>query len=248
MEATKNAGLFKGALITLQGLASQALGTTEQGQLEAQARVTSKRITELTDNIASYEKAGGSFFGGLAKSARDELGDLQKSAAQTSTLLKAIADRKQFGDHPITIDKGQGTAAPGIKTKGPDTASAELRKRLDGELKAIRDFANEQRDILDFSGRLLQGEYNDATISLQNFFDDQSNIRKKALANDLAEQDKIIAAERAFAAQTTKPTERIDAENKIAEAVRKKTALIVRSGQGRAIGEPGQRARSQSAC
>lgn len=106
-----------------------------------------------------------------------------------------------------------------------ESAAARLRKTLDGQLQAIRDFAAQQQQIFDFASKYLKGTYDDGLVSARDFYAAQDQIRQAGLANTLAALDKEIAAQRAAAARSLKPEERLDAENKIAEAVRKRAAV-----------------------
>ncbi len=114
-------------------------------------------------------------------------------------------------------------------------AEAALRKTLDGLLRTIKQETDQQQNALAFSNRLLEGEYQDKLISLGNFYDDQSNIRKRALQVQLDEQDRIIAAEQAFLRATKNPASKIEAQSRIDEAKQTKTGLQVRFGQDEQI-------------
>jgi hypothetical protein len=177
-------------------------------QLNALAHLDIKGFTAISDAVTSD--------GERAKKELDAL--VQKvlnPTAQTSTGIP-----------------GGRTQAPRLPGAGAaDTAEAQLQKQLEAQLRAIRLTTDEQQSEIAFSNRFLEGEYQDGITSLQNFFDDQSNIRKHALQVALAEQDKIIAAEQAFAAKTTNPAKRDEADAKVDDARQRKTALIIAAGQ-----------------
>jgi hypothetical protein len=110
-------------------------------------------------------------------------------------------------------------------------AEAELRKRLDGQLKAIKDFAQQQKDAFDFANQSLKDSYDEGLVSLQQFFDAQANLRAGALQEQLAAIDKEIAAQQQFRSKANNQADRLDATNKIAEAERQRAAAIVKASR-----------------
>lgn len=110
-------------------------------------------------------------------------------------------------------------------------AEAILRKQLDGQIKLIKEFATQQRDAVAFVNKLVEGQYQAGETSLSAFLDDQQKLRAYALRSQLDEQDKIIAAEQAYASKATKPSDRVDAEYKIKEAVQAKKNATIKAAQ-----------------
>jgi hypothetical protein len=114
---------------------------------------------------------------------------------------------------------------------GASSAGAVLRKELDGQLKAIREFAEQQRDGYAFANQYLRGVYDDGITSLADFFEKQGAIRDAGLQAQLAALDKEIAALEAYKSKAVKPEDRVAAENKIAEAVQHRAGVIQRASQ-----------------
>jgi phage-related minor tail protein len=119
------------------------------------------------------------------------------------------------------------------KFQGPGASDAEavLKKQLEGQLKAINDFAGEQKAAFDFANQLLKGAYSDGLISLHDYYAAEASIRDSALQAQLAVFDKRIAAERDYLAKAKKPQDQEDARNKIAAALRERGDAATDAGR-----------------
>jgi hypothetical protein len=126
------------------------------------------------------------------------------------------------------------TALPTLRFEGPVTgpskantaaadAAREQRRILDGQLKEIRAFAEEQKDAFDFANRFVKSAYDAGLTTLQQTFDSERQIRDAALASTIAALDAEVRVLEAHARKASKPEARIDAENKIAEAVARRS-------------------------
>lgn len=123
------------------------------------------------------------------------------------------------------------SAKPALKfnfdTAAAGNAAAEQRKLLDGQLRAIRDFAQDQRDAFEFANTLVKGQYDDGLSTLRQFYESQAAIRDAGLQAQLTAIDKEVAALRSYKPRDA--ADRVDNENKIADAVRRRSETIVRS-------------------
>lgn len=135
--------------------------------------------------------------------------------------------------------------APGLKAAGggggASKAEQELKKRLDGQLQAERDFARDQAQVYDFAERLAQGRFDAGVTSLAAFFSEQQTLRDAALAAQVASLDKEIALQQQAAGKLT-GTHRIDLENKIAESVRNRAKVVEIAGQAEQLAQQQQAA------
>ena len=125
---------------------------------------------------------------------------------------------------------------PDLPEIATDNGLAELKKRLEGQLQAVRDFAERQRDAYEFANRYVDGVYADGLISLQEYFVAQKRLREAALASQVAELDKEVALQRSIASKLP-ATERIDTENKIAKAIQDRAQLVQRAAQDEILAE-----------
>ena len=162
---------------------------------------------------------------------REEVAELRKREA----ILVKAQEREGF---PQASYSNEGrmrppAAAPGLPS-APDVAKLEearkareaaaarvepeFKKRLDGRIKAIQDFGRQQADAYQFANEQLEDAYADGLLSLGQTYDEQKRIREDALKAQLAAIDKEIAAYQSALPHLTS-TNRIDVENKIAEAV-----------------------------
>lgn len=117
-----------------------------------------------------------------------------------------------------------------VEGAGSD-AAAILKKQLDGQIKAIREFAEQQRDGYEFANQYLKGVYDDGLTSLADFFAKQKSLRDAGLQAQLDAIGLEITALEDYKRKALKPQERIDAENKIAEAIQRRASIQQRAGQ-----------------
>jgi hypothetical protein len=175
----------------------------------------------------------------IAKEASSDIDDILSRKTFRERLAEQRAKRaaaENTGPDPNQSDAEtarllRSGGKPKIKFNGADTAGAGiLKKQLDGQLKAIREFAQQERDAYDFANKFVKGTYDDGLISLQQFFDEQSRIRDAGLASQLQALDKEKAALQA-ALPKSKDADRVDIENKIAEVVAKRAEAVAKAGR-----------------
>jgi hypothetical protein len=117
----------------------------------------------------------------------------------------------------------------------PDTGSAskaeeELKKRLEGQIKLIQEFARQQSDAYQFANKFVDEAYAQGLTSLQDNIDAQKRLRDAGLAAQVAALDEEIKARKAALPKLT-GTNRIDEENKIKEAVEKRATAVQKASQ-----------------
>jgi hypothetical protein len=166
----------------------------------------------------------------LAKEARAEgakmkfsLGLQDKVEAGFSRLAQtgaggALPPKKPKVDTSGLADGGAGAAG---------SAGAALRKTLDGQLKIIREFAEQQKDAYEFANQLAKGRYQDGLTSLADLHAKQKELRAAALQAELNAIDEQSAAwAKARKNPLLKEPERIDLDNKIAESAQKRAGIV----------------------
>jgi hypothetical protein len=167
--------------------------------------------------------------------ARERILALKAALDGTGAAVRQASDDYSHEGRNRPAAKQQAPGLPDLS--GADKANAELKKTLDGQIKLIQAFGQQQRDGYAFAQQYVDVVYSRGLESLQEYFDQQKAIREAGLASQLAEQDKIIAAEQVAAARTTNVVDRIDAENKIREAREKRNAAVLRFTQQEVIAD-----------
>ena len=160
--------------------------------------------------------------------------------ARMSNAIRAATDPRAQRLNALTDPRSttfEQTEKPKITFEGPpDTAAAnqaaqEQRRILDGQLRLVRDFAQQQADAYAFANQYARGAYDDGLQSLAAFFESQKAIRAAGLSAQLEAIDKEVAALRAYGEKASKPEQRIDAENKIADAMAKRADVARKAAQ-----------------
>lgn len=228
----------------------EALGFDVGGTGEAAA--LTREIEELTDRQkklrASMAPGAPSAWQSLYDPRlRKELDEVNARLGTAQERLSALADAdKNYGNEgrnaPKPTLKVPDKPKKGGGSKAADDGTSELKRRLDGELALIRDFAESQRQGYEFANRYVEGAYAAGQIGLQEFFDTQQRIRDAGLAAQLESLDKQIAAAEKFA--RARPVdkdprrasaERLEDENKIADLVARRAAIEQKAGQDAAL-------------
>lgn len=142
---------------------------------------------------------------------------------------------------PTEVEPGK-KRAPKLPDEGAASrAAADLRKRLDGQVQAVKDFARDQAEMYDFANRLAEGRYSAGLVSLEEFYSEQKTLRDAALAAQLRAIDQQRALQEA-AIPKLKGADRIEAENKIADAARERARVVEKARQTELLAEQAQQA------
>jgi hypothetical protein len=122
--------------------------------------------------------------------------------------------------------RGEGKLdAPGLGSVDTEDTAKRI---LDGQIKALERSIKEEEEQLKDRESFLQRYYQDGYLSTKDYYDRRQQVLADALVKELETYDKEIAALQAFAAKAS-PKDRVDAENKIAEAIDKRAAVQKRA-------------------
>lgn len=214
------------------------------------ATILGAAFNSLGKSVAASAVIMGELFSGNVKNAMalatDRAAEINGEFKQTLALLTAInnttppstsgSSAGNQSDAETARLRRSGTPAgtrraPRIPDGGAaSSAQAEFKKGLDLQIRAINDFANQQRDAYEFANRYVEGAYNAGLISQRAYFDEQRRIRSEALAVSVDAINQEIALQQK-ASQKLTGTDRLDAEGKIAEAVARRAEVTRKFGQ-----------------
>lgn len=200
------------------------------------ARNASHRLRTVVGEVerlqAAIDRKGGD--AGMAKKMselRAEAAALSQEALRASDALKGFADKANPLPKPTAAaDVGlkDKPGAPDIPTKagtsGIDKARTEalanLRKVIEGRVKAIGAGLDEERDLQRFHEDFSRGLYSAGEQSLEQFYAAQDQARqdnlaavRKATAEEIAEREKLLSSK-----LLKTPGDRQEVQNQIEEA------------------------------
>jgi hypothetical protein len=200
------------------------------------ARNASHRLRTVVGEIerlqAAIDRKGGD--AGMAKKMselRAEAAALSQEALRASDALKGFADKAKPLPKPTAaadIGLKDKPGAPDIPTKagtsGIDKARTEalanLRKVIEGRVKAIGAGLDEERDLQRFHEDFSRGLYSAGEQSLEQFYAAQDQARqdslaavRKATAEEVAEREKLLSSK-----LLKTPGDRQEVQNQIEEA------------------------------
>jgi hypothetical protein len=214
-------------------------GTNPVAKLEKQAELANeavRRAGDTLDRLAEEQRRKGAgtdavLDGRIAK-ARARLEQLQGVAGRASQDLKNLADILDGGPKaPAAAASAPAADKPSIKppvdpsaaAKAADQALANLRRVVDGNVKAIGAGLADVQDALQFNEQFSRTLYGQGLQSLERFYDDQDRAREDNLAALRQATDEEIAERRRLLESPLlrgpeKAADRREVENQIAEA------------------------------
>jgi hypothetical protein len=202
----------------------------EIGAILAQLALVGDVLTTPPTQLIERAKQNWRQFRAISDAVKE---DAERARREVDAATAQILDRSPRLA-PDAKGKGDGKkpTAPRLPGAGAVSDAEQLaRKALDAQIKGIRDFATEQRDAIAFANQFARGAYEDGTQSLREQFAIQAGLRQEALRTTVQALDQEIAALEAYRRKLTKPTERADADAKIAEAVGKRQQAVTKAAQ-----------------
>lgn len=198
------------------GAAAATLGELAQGNFRAAMSVATERAADLNAELkGTYELL----------LAINKTGVAPPVAGSDVNARSAARIKRESGDVGIRV------RAPRLTDGGAaSSAAAEFRKNLDLQVRAIQNFANQQKDAFEFANRYVEGTYDAGLISQRAYFDEQRRIRAAALGEAVAAIDQEIALQEK-AKQKLTGADRLDAEGKIADAIARRAEVTRKFGQ-----------------
>lgn len=160
--------------------------------------------------------------------------DGERARAELDAFEKRVLGGQQKGPTVFHAADNYGDTTTKPKKRAPglpsDTADAELKKALDGQIKLIQAFAKQEGEAYQFAQKFVDGVFDDGLVSLQEKFDAEKHLRDAALASQVKALDAEIAAEKAAARKVT-GADRIEIENRIKEASAKRAEIVQKASQ-----------------
>jgi hypothetical protein len=202
----------------------------EIGAILAQLSLVGDVLTTPPTQIIEKAKQNWRQFRAISEAVKEDAARARKEVDAASAAILSRAPRE--APAPTAAGNRNRPNAPRLPGASAISDAEQLaRKALDAQIKGIRDFATEQRDAIAFANQFARGAYEDGTQSLREQFAIQAGLRQEALRTTVQALDQEIAALEAYRRKLTKPTERADADAKIAEAVGKRQQAVTKAAQ-----------------
>jgi hypothetical protein len=231
-------------LPTLQAIADEWVDSKEKGTLYTDVvdgiavafRETARAGYAFATMLTIVGKSYGAFIAGLVavartgrvgafmeviNDARTDVEGIVNDFANFSARLGTIGQQvgKTTGDFSRLDRKGRKKQAPGLAADGSSAEElAALKRQLEQQLKAIKEFETDQKLAIDFGNALAKSAYEDGLLTLRSRFRAEQDAREANLKATTDAVNQEISALEAFARNPkVKAADRIDAETKIAE-------------------------------
>jgi lambda family phage tail tape measure protein len=194
VESTVELGRFAGLFESVRAGFQRLLKQDELGNLVAEKEEQGKRIAQLGENIAKYEKAqdtavGRFVFGGMLEKAREEMTALQKQSVATGEAIQAVTQRIMFEGRSPTIDRGIAGAAPVVDRS---TNATKTISEYDKLIKRIKDRQAAELEELEVGRELTAAEK--FRVDITNQLEEAlSKLSPKAREQLEAARDYVVA-------------------------------------------------------
>lgn len=160
----------------------------------------------------------------------------------SKAVKKSFADQKQLLDPEFSkemsrLDRAKQNSLgnrPQVAFNGAVTGSKEgslLQKQLDGQIQAIKDFAEDQRSAYQYANSFLKGAYDDGLMSLDEYFQRRREITQNGLETELRTIDQLVAVQVEARKKAKDAGARELAENKISDLIRARALVTQKASQ-----------------
>ena len=235
-EAQQESGSLKAALVGVGGLMTEAFS-----DVNVDPAKKLDNLKKQLEKLNAEKIAGGSWLsilaaGGNAGKALDNqitstTEKIAKLELQLSELNKNVAPATPAAPANNTMAQ-QICVMTGGKWNGKSCergagAGAEdsTKKILDGQLKALERAGAEERAILASNFKAIDAQLADSAISFSDYYAVRKTLQEQAIKSQIAALDAEIVALEDYKNRAAKNNDRLDAENKIADALQKRRAL-----------------------
>jgi hypothetical protein len=232
-EAQKESGTLKAVLVGIGGVMVEAVSdvnTAPLNKLQKELASVNRQIESETKRLQSSlfetnSRAGIEVAIEAARTRKVQLeaeikaiGDATKTAAApvpaNNTMAQQVCEMTGGRWNGKSCERGAGAGA-----------EDSSKKILDGQIKALERAGAEERDILASNFKAIDAQLADSAISFADYYAVRRTLQEQAIKSQIAALDAEIVALEDYKNRAAKTNDKLDAENKIADALQKRRAL-----------------------
>ena len=232
-EAQKESGTLKAVLVGIGGVMVEAVSdvnTAPLNKLQKELASVNRQIESETKRLQSSlfetnSRAGIEVAIEAARTRKVQLeaeikaiGDATKTAAApvpaNNTMAQQVCEMTGGRWNGKSCERGAGAGA-----------EDSSKKILDGQIKALERAGAEERDILASNFKAIDAQLADSAISFVDYYAVRKALQEQAIKSQIAALDAEIVALEDYKNRAAKTNDKLDAENKIADALQKRRAL-----------------------
>ena len=232
-EAQKEGGTLKAVWVGIGGVMMEAVSDVNAAplnKLQNELASVNRRIEAETKRLQS------SLFESNSRAGIEVAIEAARTRkVQLEAEIKAISDATKTAAAPVPANNTmaqQVCEMTGGRWNGKSCergagAGAEdnTKKILDGQIKALERAGAEERDILASNFKAIDAQLADSAISFADYYAVRKTLQEQAIKSQIAALDAEIAALEDYKNRAAKTNDKLDAENKIADALQKRRAL-----------------------
>jgi hypothetical protein len=234
-EAQKESGTLKAVWVGIGGVMAEAVSDVNAAplnKLQNELASVNRRIEAETKRLQSSlfennSRAGIEVAIEAARERRTQLeaeikaiSDATKTAAApvpaNNTMAQQVCEMTGGRWNGKSCERGAGAGAG---------AEDNTKKILDGQIRALERASAEERDILASNFRAIDAQLADSAISFVDYYAVRKALQEQAIKSQIAALDAEIVALEDYKNRAAKTNDKLDAENKIADALQKRRAL-----------------------
>jgi hypothetical protein len=234
-EAQKEGGTLKAVWVGIGGVMAEALSdvnTAPLNKLQKELASVNRQIESETKRLQSSlfetnSRAGIEVAIEAARTRKAQLedeikamGDVIKTPAApvpaNNTMAQQVCEMTGGRWNGKSCERGAGAGAG---------AEDNTKKILDGQIKALERAGAEERDVLASNFKAIDAQLADSAISFADYYAVRRTLQEQAIKSQIAALDAEIVALEDYKNRASKTNDKLDAENKIADALQKRRAL-----------------------
>ena len=234
-EAQKESGTLKAVLVGIGGVMVEAVSdvnTAPLNKLQKELASVNRQIESETKRLQSslFESNSRAGIEVAIEAARTRKTQLEAEIKAISDVIKTPAApdpaNNTMAQQVCEMTGGRWNGKSCERGAGAGAGADDSTKKiLDGQIKALERASAEERDILASNFRAIDAQLADSAISFADYYAVRKALQEQAIKSQIAALDAEIVALEDYKNRTAKSNDKLDAENKIADALQKRRAL-----------------------
>ena len=234
-EAQKESGTLKAVLVGIGGVMVEAVSdvnTAPLNKLQKELASVNRQIESETRRLQSslFESNSRAGIEVAIEAARTRKVQLEAEIKAISDVIKTPAApdaaNNTMAQQVCEMTGGRWNGKSCERGAGAGAgADDNTKKILDSQIKALERASAEERDILASNFRAIDAQLADSAISFADYYAVRKALQEQAIKSQIAALDAEIVALEDYKNRSAKTNDKLDAENKIADALQKRRAL-----------------------
>jgi hypothetical protein len=234
-EAQKESGTLKAVWVGIGGVMAEAVSDVNAAplnKLQKELASVNRQIESETKRLQSslFETNSRAGIEVAIEAARERRTQLEAEIKAISDVIKTpaapVPANNTMAQQVCEMTGGRWNGKSCERGAGAGAGAEDNTKKiLDGQIKALERAGAEERDVLASNFKAIDAQLADSAISFADYYAVRRTLQEQAIKSQIAALDAEIVALEDYKNRASKTNDKLDAENKIADALQKRRAL-----------------------